>query len=121
MCSIRGRTNSFAALCNWIRELSNPIKSSLIRPTRLQYGKNVGIRELSSSITEVSNWIRELSNSIGELSNAIWKLFNSIEELSMSIGEIIQLKNYLIEFEGSLIVSYLELFNWIGELYHSIR
>ena len=39
-------------------------KSSLIRPTRLQYGKNIGIRYFSNSITDISNRIRELSNSI---------------------------------------------------------
>ena len=63
MCTIREGTNSFAELCDWIRDLSNSIKELTNTPTRLQYEKNIGIRELFNSITELSNWITELSNS----------------------------------------------------------
>ena len=66
MCTIRERTtfcNSFAELCNWIRELSYSIKELTNTADKPAIRKNVGIRELSNSITELSNWIRELSNS----------------------------------------------------------
>ena len=63
MCTIRERTNSFAALCNWIKELSYSIKELSITANKSAIWKNVEIRELSNSITGVSNWIRELSNS----------------------------------------------------------
>ena len=56
MCTIRERTNSFAALCNWIRELSNSIKELSNMANTPAIWKNIGIRELS-------NWIDELSNS----------------------------------------------------------
>ena len=63
MCTIRERTNSFAALCDWIRKLSNSIKELSNTANTPAIWKNVGIRELSNSITELFNLIRELSNS----------------------------------------------------------
>ena len=53
MCTKTERTYSFAGICNWIRELSNSIKelsNTTNIVTRLQYEKNVGIRELSNLI-----------------------------------------------------------------------
>ena len=52
MCTIR---DSFAALCYWIRELSYSIEKLSNTANTLAIGKNVGIRELSDSITELSN------------------------------------------------------------------
>ena len=63
MCKIRERTNSFAMLRNWIRELFNSNKELSNMANTPAIWKNVGIRELSNSITELSYWIRELSNS----------------------------------------------------------
>ena len=60
MCTIRERTNSFAVLSNWIRELSYSIKELSNTANTPAIWKNVGIRELSNSITELSNWIGEL-------------------------------------------------------------
>ena len=64
MCTIRERTNSFAVLCNWIRELSNSIRepSDSIKvfsytTNTSEIWKNVGIKELSDSFTELCNWI----------------------------------------------------------------
>ena len=45
--------NSFAALCNWIRELSNSIKELSNTANTPALWKSVGIRELSNSITEL--------------------------------------------------------------------
>ena len=62
MCSIRERTNSFAALCNHIKELSLiQLKSSLIRPTHLQYGKML---ELESSPIQLQGSLNELELSL---------------------------------------------------------
>ena len=69
MCTIRKRTNSFAALCNWIRELFNSIKEFSNMASTPKTWKNVEIRELSTSITELSNWIKELSNSFNDILN----------------------------------------------------
>ena len=49
MCTIRERTNSFAVLCNWIRELSNSIKELSNTANTSAIWKNVLIRELSYS------------------------------------------------------------------------
>ena len=68
MCTIRERTNSFVALCNWIRKLSNSIKELSYTANTPAIWKNVGIRELSNSITEFS-WIRELHNSFKDKLN----------------------------------------------------
>ena len=62
MCTIRERTNSFAASSNWISKLSYSIKELFDTTNTPVIWKNVGIRELS-------NLIRDLSNKIGELSN----------------------------------------------------
>ena len=69
MCTIRERTNSFAELCNWIRELSNSIEGLINTTKTPAIRKNVGIRELSNSITELFNWMRELSNSFKDKLN----------------------------------------------------
>ena len=56
MCTVRNRTNSFAALCNWISEFSNWIKERCLSNaanTPITW-KNDEIRELSNSITELS-------------------------------------------------------------------
>ena len=62
MCTIRDldHTNSFAALCNWIRKFSNSIKERSNTANTPAILKNVGIKQLSNSITELSDWIREL-------------------------------------------------------------
>ena len=48
--TIREHTNSFTTLCNWIRELSNSIKNSLIRSTGLLNGIML---ELESSVIQL--------------------------------------------------------------------
>ena len=68
MCTIRERTNSFAVLCNWIKELSNSIQELSNMANMPSIWKNVGIRELFYSITGISNYITELFNWIRELS-----------------------------------------------------
>ena len=55
MCTIRERTNSFAALCNWIRELSNLIKALYNTANTPSIRKNIGIRELSNSVIDNLN------------------------------------------------------------------
>ena len=55
MYEIRERTNSFAELCNWIRELSDSMKELSNTTNTPAMWKNVGIRELSNLITELSN------------------------------------------------------------------
>ena len=91
MHTIRERTNSFAALCNWIRELSssiNELSSTANTPATWQ---NNGIRELSNSIRDLSNWIRKSSNlriiKIKELSYLIWEISYSIRELFNWVGQ----------------------------------
>ena len=66
MCTIKEHTYSIAAFCNWIRELSSSIKELSNTANTPAIWKNVGIKELSNSITELSNWIRELSNSFND-------------------------------------------------------
>ena len=62
MSTIRERANSYAALCNWIRELFISIKKLSYIVNTPAIWKNVGIRELSNSIGELSNSIRDLVN-----------------------------------------------------------
>ena len=63
MYTIGECTNSSAALCNCIRELSYSIKELLYGKHACNMEKNVRITEPYNSITELSNWIRALSNS----------------------------------------------------------
>ena len=61
MCTIRECTNSFAALCYWIRELSNSIKE--LSNTAIEQDcltENVGITELFKSIIELSNSCKDI-------------------------------------------------------------
>ena len=67
MCIIGDHTNSFAALCTWIR--ANSIKKLSHTTNTPAIWKNDGIRELSNSITELSNSITELSNSFKDKLN----------------------------------------------------
>ena len=67
MCTIKECNNSFAVLCNWIRELINLIKELSNTANMSAKWKNVWIRELSNSITELSNLIKELSKSKDKL------------------------------------------------------
>ena len=57
MCAIREHTNSIAALCIWIRKLSNSMKelSNYNMANTSAIWKNDGIKELSNSITKLSN------------------------------------------------------------------
>ena len=82
------------------------LQSSLIRQTRLQYEKNVGIRELSNLITELSTW-------------------NTVEELFIWIqlkSGLIELDNSLIELESSAMqlesspIEFLSIWHWNREL-----
>ena len=93
MCTIKESINSFEALCNWIRELIQ-LKSSLIRPTRLRYGKML---ELESSPIQLHGSLIELESSpiyyrisqirelcYGELSHSM-RALQLIRELSNSL------------------------------------
>ena len=64
MCTIRERTNSFEALSNWIRELSNSIKELSYTANTPAIWKNVGITEISYCIN-----FKELSNSFKDKLN----------------------------------------------------
>ena len=66
MCTVRERTNSLQRSVIELESSLIQLKSSRIRPTRLQYGKHIGIRELSNSITELSNSFTEHSNSYND-------------------------------------------------------
>ena len=81
MCTIRERINSFAALCNWIRELTYSIKELSntvnkpaiwkmleIESSQIQL-QSSPIESESSPINFRISLIRELCYSIGELSN----------------------------------------------------
>ena len=59
MCTIRERINSFAALCNWIRELSNSIKELSNTANTSAIWKKL---ELSNSVTELSNLFKDMLN-----------------------------------------------------------
>ena len=57
ICTMRERFNSFVTvvLCNRIREFSNSIKELSIAATTSAIWTNDGIKEISNSITELSN------------------------------------------------------------------
>ena len=81
MCTIKKCTNSFEAICNWIRELSISIKEFTNTANTPAIWENVGITELSNSITELSNWVRELFNSFKDQLNSRVPCSNSIGAL----------------------------------------
>ena len=60
MCTIREHTNLFAALRNWIRELSNSIKELSNVTNTSQYGKIV---KLDSCPIQLQNSLIELESS----------------------------------------------------------
>ena len=84
MCTIRERTDSFAALCNWIRDLSNSVEELSYTTNTPAMWKNVRIRELSYFITE----------------SPLIQLESSLIQLQISL---IQLKSSFITSESSLI------------------
>ena len=88
MRTIRERANCFAALCNWIRELSKSIKELSNTANTPAIWKNDGIRELYTSIKELSNWIRVLSNSFKD-------------KLIQLDSSLIQLESYLIQLKSA--------------------
>ena len=67
MCTIRERTNSFAAFCNWLRELSSSIKELFSTTnTPAIYGR---MMELESCQIQLQTSLIELENSLINLKN----------------------------------------------------
>ena len=93
MCTIKERTNSFAALSIELESSLLQLKNSLVRPTRLQYGKMMALEscqnQLETSLIELENSLINLRIiQIREISYLIWELFNWVGEFSNSIKEL---------------------------------
>ena len=69
MCTIIERTNSFAAFCNWIRELSISIKE-LSNTAKLTAIKSLKKLELKISVTQWESSVIQLERPLIELESS---------------------------------------------------
>ena len=69
MCTIRERKNSFAALCNWICELSNSIEELSYTANTPAICKNNGIifqLQLQSSLIELQSSLNQFKDELNK-------------------------------------------------------